>query len=89
MPCCDCVFRISIRAVASVLDVQAGYGAGVSAHLYRFSRSRRVLLYKLIGGNDRMRAYFFKMHALILDIRPVSLRFHRAFTIMRDIHELE
>jgi len=58
MPCCDCVFRISIRAVASVLDVQAGYGAGVSAHLYRFRRSRRVLLYKLIGSNDRMHAYF-------------------------------
>ena len=58
MPHCDCVFRISIWAVASVLDIQVGVGAGVSEHLYRFSRSRRVLLYKLIGRDDRMRAYF-------------------------------
>lgn len=86
MPRCDCVFRISIWAVASVLDIQVGVGAGVSAHLYRFSRSRRVLLYKLIGVNDRMRAYFPKLHALIWDTTPVSLRFHRAFTIMRGSH---
>ena len=86
MPHCDCVFHISILTAASVLDIQVGVGAGVSKHLYRFSRSRRVLLYKLIGRNDRMRAYSPKMHALIWDIRPVSLRFDRAFTIMRDIH---
>jgi hypothetical protein len=86
MPPCDCVFRISIWAVASVLDIQVRVGAGVNAHLYRFSRSYRVLLYKLIGGNDRMLANFPKMHALIWDTRPVSLRFHRAFTIMCDIH---
>ena len=58
MPRCDCVLRVSILAVASLLEVQAWYASGVSGHPYRFSRSRRVLLYKLIGGNDRRLSHF-------------------------------
>jgi hypothetical protein len=38
----------------------------VSGHLYRFSCSRRVLLYKLIGGSDRGRRIFpRKLHSLL------------------------
>jgi hypothetical protein len=58
MPRCDCVLRVSILAVAALLEVQAWYASGVNGHLYRFSRSCRVLLYKLIGGNDRRLSQF-------------------------------
>jgi len=68
MPCCDCVLRVSLLAVASSLEVQARHASGVSGHLYRFSRSRRVLLYKLIGGNDRWRAHV--SHASLADWIP-------------------
>jgi hypothetical protein len=47
------VTAFSWVAVASWLEVQVGHAFGVSTHLYRFSRSRRVLLYKSIGRNDR------------------------------------
>jgi hypothetical protein len=67
MPRCDCVLRVSILAVASLLEVRAWYASGVSGHLYRFSRSRRVLLYKLIGGNDRRLS-----HVSLADWIPTS-----------------
>ena len=102
-----------------------GQASGVSTHPYRFSRSRRVLLNKSIGKNDRRHALFLKLYEVLLkilskksgkewqpvakrrgkpswfinalarkdegfrladgDTRPISLRFHRAFTIMRGI----
>jgi hypothetical protein len=55
MPRYDSIF---MGAVASLLEVQVGHAFGVSTHLYRFSRSRRVLLYILIGGKERRRAPF-------------------------------
>jgi hypothetical protein len=57
MPRCDCALRVSILARASLFEVQAWYVSGVSGHLYRFSRSRCVVLYKLTGGNARWRAH--------------------------------
>jgi hypothetical protein len=77
MPHCDSVLRVSIWAAASLLKVQAGYASGVSGHLYRFSRSRRVLLYKLIGGNDRRLSHF--SHASLADWIPA-----RSITWVRD-----
>jgi hypothetical protein len=47
---CHSILRL---AVALLFKVHVGDVSGVRARLYRFSRSRRVFLYKLIGGNDR------------------------------------
>jgi hypothetical protein len=55
MPRYDSIFT---GAVASLLEVQVGHAFGVSTYLYRFSRSHRVLLYKLIVVKDRRRALF-------------------------------
>ena len=44
---------ILMGTVASLIKVHGSRASGVRARLYRFSRSRRVFLYKLIGGNDR------------------------------------
>ena len=52
---CDSTF---MGAVASLREVHVDHAFGVSTHLYRFSRSRRVLLYILIGGNNPRHALF-------------------------------
>jgi hypothetical protein len=50
MPRCDSIFMRDSRIIT---QGPGGPCAGVSTDLYRFSRSRRVLLYKSIGRNDR------------------------------------
>ena len=45
--------NILLRAVAASFKARVGHSSGVSTKLYRFSRSRRVLLYESIGRKDQ------------------------------------
>jgi len=55
MSCCRSIFMGGSRAV---IEVQVGHLSRVPARLYRFSRSRRVFLYRSMGRNDRRPALF-------------------------------
>ena len=49
---CRTATVFSWRGLTFVLESSVRQPVGESKHLYRFSRSRRVFLYKLIGRDD-------------------------------------